>query len=535
LGYWSVYFLGKVGLFYAQVIGFNWFLNLLFAVAVMWPLPHARYQRWRAVAAWPVALSLLYYDSWLPPLSRALSQAKLLAGFSAEYLLELGGRFINLKLLGLVALGLVVYVVLRKRIRFATLAMLGILSVPASSLVVATTGVQAGSGLSAQGAMVASTDGSAGGGAGGAGSTAAPAMDPSAQLASFYAEEAKKKINFTAQTDQLPFDFILLHICSIAWDDLDFVGDKDPALLKRFDVVFRNFNTAASYSGPASIRVLRSTCGQTSHKELYKGGTDQCYLFGSLETAGFESRGLLNHDGVFDEFGKMLSVRGGMTGKIEDNRWAPVHQQSFDGTPIYDDYELLSKWWAKREAGPTKRMALYYNSISLHDGNRLKGFKSNSSLETYKPRVTKLLNDLDRFVSQLESSGRPVVLMLVPEHGASLRGDKVQIAGLREIPSPRITLAPAAIKIIGLKKPEGAAAPRGVEVTKPISHFGLTTLLADLLANNPYASGAKPLADRIAALPTTQAVSENEELVVMRRGDGYVMRSGDGTWVPYRE
>lgn len=533
MGYWSVYFLGKVGLFYAQVIGFNWFLNLLFALAIMWPVPHPRYQRWRAVAAWPVALGLLYYDSWLPPLSRALSQAKLLAGFSAEYLLELGGRFVNLKIVGLVALGLIVYVVLRRRIRFATFAMVGILSVPVSSLVVATTGLQSAAGLATQGAAVA-TAGTGGGGAT-PGPAAAPAMDPNAQLASFYAEEAKKKINFTAQADQLPFDFILLHICSIAWDDLEFVNDKNPALLKRFDVVFRNFNTAASYSGPASIRVLRSTCGQTSHKELYKGGSDQCYLFGSLETAGFEARGLLNHDGVFDEFGKMLSVRGGMTGKIEDNRWAPVHQQSFDGTPIYDDYELLSKWWAKREAAPTKRMALYYNSISLHDGNRIKGFKSNSSLETYKPRATKLLNDLDRFVTQLESSGRPVVLMLVPEHGASLRGDKVQIAGLREIPSPRITLAPAAVKIIGLKKPDGAGATQGIEVAQPISHFGLTSLLADLLANNPYAPGAKPLAERIAALPVTQAVSENEEVVVMRRGEGYVMRSGDGTWVPYRE
>ena len=38
------------------------------------------------------------------------------------------------------------------------------------------------------------------------------------------------------------------------------------ALLSRFDFVFKNFNSAASYSGPAAIRVLRADCGQPTHK-----------------------------------------------------------------------------------------------------------------------------------------------------------------------------------------------------------------------------------------------------------------------------
>ncbi len=37
----------------------------------------------------------------------------------------------------------------------------------------------------------------------------------------------------------------------------------------------------------------------------------------------------------------------------------------------------------------------------------------------------------------------------MPEHGAALRGDKMQIAGMREIPTPAITLVPVGIKVIG--------------------------------------------------------------------------------------
>src|SRR5690606_11436982 len=135
---------------------------------------------------------------------------------------------------------------------------------------------------------------------------------------------------------------------------------------------------------------------------------------------------------------------------------APVHMQNFDGSPIYNDYALLSQWWKKHaaEAAPGGApAALYYNTISLHDGNRVPGMASRSSLDTYKPRLVQLLADFDHFIDDLEKSGRPVALVLVPEHGAALRGDKMQISGMREIPSPRITLVPTAVKLIGIQPP----------------------------------------------------------------------------------
>lgn len=44
-------------------------------------------------------------------------------------------------------------------------------------------------------------------------------------------------------------------------------------------------------------------------------------------------------------------------------------------------------------------VALYYNTVSLHDGNRIEGVASRSSLDTYKPRLSKLLADFDQFLT----------------------------------------------------------------------------------------------------------------------------------------
>ena len=43
----------------------------------------------------------------------------------------------------------------------------------------------------------------------------------------------------------------------------------------------------------------------------------------------------------------------------------------FDGSSVQSDYAVLSRWWQQRLADPAPRVALYYNSASLHDGNRL--------------------------------------------------------------------------------------------------------------------------------------------------------------------
>jgi cellulose synthase operon protein YhjU len=518
MSYLSLYFLLKTGLYYGHSIGFHWGLNLLLAGLGFWPLPAGRWQRARAWMVWLLALALLYHDSFLPTPERIWSQLGALGGFSADYLLELVRRIISpYALLGL-ALVVLVYTALSRWLRFATLAWLAILSVPLMAMLGAST-------APADAAM----------GLAGNGSTAPVASTPDTELQAFYAREHLRKLVFPASVAPPAFDVIVLHVCSLSWDDLDFVNERNAPLLKRFDVLFSNFNSAASYSGPATYRIFRGNCGQSAHARLYQGTDDSCYTFPALEKAGFTTNGLLNHNGIFDGFAKIVEHEGGLGGHMESNRNGTIQMQSFDGSPVYDDYGLLSQWWTQRLKKGSAPVALYYNTISLHDGNRLPGITSRSSLDTYKPRLLKLLADFDRFVTQLEASGRPVVLMLVPEHGASLRGDKVQIPGMREIPDPKITLVPAAIKLIGMKVPSTPGASAGpVLVQQDMSYFGLNTLLADLMRDNPFVPGGIPLAQRLEALETTPFVAENDDVVMLRNpAGGYVLKSNDGTWVPF--
>lgn len=516
MSYWSLYFLIKTGLYYGGFLGFHWGWNLLFAVALAWPLGHTVVQWTRKWLAWPMAMALLYLDSFLPSPARVFSQLKALSGFSADYMLELLGRAVNWQaILMLMACG-VVYALLAQRVRFASFAFVAILSVPLVSTL--RTPLQTASAVTP--AVQAN----------GGAPTAVP-VDPQSRLQAFYQQESQRKLRMPAAAGA-GFDVIVLHVCSLAWDDLEFVNERNHPLFNRFDLLLKNFNSASSYSGPAALRLLYGACGQMPHTQFYKNASAECLIFPELERAGFKIGGLLNHDGVYEGFAKSLEQRGGFTGNVAIGNASSERMKSFDGTPIFDDQEVLSTWWDQRLKNGDQPVALYYNTISLHDGNRLPGMTSRSSLDTYKPRLQKLFADFDKFITQLESSGRPVVLLMVPEHGASLRGDKVQISGMREIPGPRITLVPAAVKLIGLKD---SPITGPVMVDKPMSYFGLYSLLGDLIADSPYVPGARPLAARLDTLQETAFVSENDDIVVMRDPKGtYVMRSGEnGTWVPY--
>ncbi len=422
--YWNLYFLLKVGLFYGGYTGFHWMPNLALGIALGWPLPNGRWRQLRNALAWPAALALLYYDSYLPSPGRVLSQAQALLGFSADYWLELLQRIVSPSVA--IGLGVIVlaYAILARRIRFATLALAGILSVPLVA-------VWQSSALSNS----ATADGvGAGDGSGSTANDPSKASTPDALVQAFYAQQEQLRLSLRSASEVPPFDIIVLHVCSLSWDDMEFVGLRDHPLLQRFDVVFSNFNSAASYSGPASLRVLHGTCGQQRHQQIYEGEDAACYVFPSLEKLGYQTSGLLNHDGLYEDFGATLEKKGGLKGKLLPNQSAPVHMQNFDGSPIYNDYALLSQWWKQHSAQAAQGgapAALYYNTISLHDGNRVPGMTSRSSLDTYKPRLVQLLADFDRFIDDLEKSGRPVALFLVSEHGVSLRGDKMQISFMR--------------------------------------------------------------------------------------------------------
>lgn len=519
MGYWSIYFLTKLGMFYQGFIGFHWLQNLLFAITLILPLANARHQLIRRAVALPVGLALLYNDSWLPPIARVFSQAGNLNSFNRAYLLELTGRYVNFWVLSTLVSLLIVFLLLRRRLRFTTITVLGILSVPFVSLVsgIAQSGFPNATLMAQANVQVPIT------------------QNLTATLKSFYATERSKHVSFPSIADSVaPFDVVFLHVCSLSLDDMEYVGEGTAPLLNRFDVVFRHFNSAASYSGPATLRLFHSNCGHQPHQQLYQNASPQCNLFKNFKEASFEVHGLLNHDGHFDQFANIVQGSAGIDTKLEDNQFAPIAMHSFDDTPIYDDLTLLAKWWGQ-QALSGKPKVLYYNTITLHDGNRVANLAANTSIQTFKPRLVKLMSDFNQFINLLEARGKPVVVILMPEHGAALRGDEIQISGMREIPNPNITLVPVAIKLVGFKTKYSDNSNQPLQVEKPVSYFAISMLLADFIADSPFTlKGGKPLAERLQSLPGTPFVSENEDIIVMGRANSYQVGSKDGTWVDYQ-
>ncbi|MBM4200105.1 MAG: cellulose biosynthesis protein BcsG, partial [Gammaproteobacteria bacterium] len=123
------------------------------------------------------------------------------------------------------------------------------------------------------------------------------------------------------------------------------------------------------------------------------------------------------------------------------------------------------------------------------------------------------------------------MVVFIPEHGAALRGEKTQIAGMRELPSPAITEVPVGIKFVGL--PGGAAFKSRTVISKPVSYLALTSLMADLMTANPYVGSSFDFAPHLDPLPETAFVAENDKTVMMRVGTSYYLRPPDLRWLKY--
>jgi cellulose synthase operon protein YhjU len=511
LGAWNFYFIAKLVLFALGLIGLHLVENLVFA-ALLFALAAPRGRRFRPWVGVPLAIALLYYDSWLPGFSRVVSQAGLVASFSGAYLMELAGRFINFTVLAVLAAALAACGVAA---RFVRLDVFVVVAMVAMALLLAPPGSPA--------PPVASTAAGA--------KAAETARSPDAQLAEFFRNEARRAVTFARPpADSPPFDVIFIHVCSLSWDDLAATGlDKHP-LLAGFDILLRRFNSVSTYSGPAAIRFLRAPCGQPSHRALYSPAEPPCLLMPDLEQAGLEPQLVLNHDGHFDDF--LTHVREqGMQAAALPLKGIAAPLRAFDDSRIYDDGAVLARWLEGRQKSAAPRAAVYYNTVSLHDGNRLASNPAVKSSETYKARLAKLLDDVQGFVNKLAASGRRAVVVVIPEHGVALRGDAVQIAGLREIPTPAITLVPVGVRVIG---PDARRIGDTVTASEPTSFLALSHIVARMLAKPPYgADGFRP-ADYTAGMPLTEFVSEGETATILRRGDAYLIRQDQDAWKEMR-
>ncbi|CAI1011140.1 cellulose synthase operon protein YhjU [Serratia marcescens] len=530
LGGWNLYFLAKFALLWFGYLNFHALPNLVFMAFLLMPIPSQRLHRWRHYLAIPIGIALFYHDTWLPGINSILSQGSQLAGFSAQYLLELINRFINWQMIGAAFVLFIAYLFVAQWVRVtvftvAALAWLNIVNIagPAVSLLPATSTAAAG------GANTPATSAPAAGGAAPADSLPPTSANLTAYLNQFYEREKGRATAFPTAlpADAQPFDLLVINICSLAWADMDAVNLQNHPLWSKMDIMFDSFNSATAYSGPAAIRLLRASCGQLSHHDLYQPVNQQCYLFDNLAKLGFKEQLMLDHSGVFGNFLKELREQGGMQAPLMSQAGVGNELTSFDGEPIYNDLELLTRWLDQQQKGGDGRTATFFNVIPLHDGNRFVG--SNKSAD-YQPRAQKLFDQLNTFLDQLEKSGRKVVVVIVPEHGAALVGDKMQMSGLRDIPSPNITHTPVGIKLVGMKAPHQGSP---LQIKTPSSYLALSELVSRLLDGKVFSESSVDWQALTQGLPQTPVISENDNAIVMQyQGKPYIRLNG-GDWVPY--
>lgn len=512
LGVWNIYFLLSFLLYLKEYIVFNPLLNLGFACFLLLPINNSVARWLKNITGLYVGFKLLYFESFLPPLERLFSESSLVIRFNFTYLMELANRFVNMDLLALIIILLAVYFFISKYVRVTVLVMASILylNIPSNfwsmnsenEVATTTSKVNISSKID-----VSETEGDEN-------------IDLDEYLSDFYKEQAKHVNQFREiESDDTPFDLIFLHICSLSWDDLKYA--KLTSQLPKFHFIFDSFNTAASYSGPATVRLLRSNCGQSDHTKLYEAGREECLLFNGLNDIGFEKEIVMNHDGHFDDFMGLVQKEGLNVTPLSLKN-IPVPLKAFDSSPVYDDFAVLNRWLAGRQRNFARRTAVYYNTITLHDGNRFTDNRSRmSSTENYALRLESMLNDITEFMNNIEASGRRAMVVMVSEHGAAMRGDKMQVAGLREIPTPSITLVPAGIRLIG---PEYGSPDNAIRIGMSTSYHDLITLLDDIISSNPFGPKNHFFQDYTSKILEVPFVSENAGTVVIKKRGKYFMK-----------
>ncbi|MDO9011782.1 MAG: cellulose biosynthesis protein BcsG [Gallionella sp.] len=516
LGIWGYYFAAKLTLFWMNLISFHPLENLALAGLILFFSASRFLRRIKNALIFVSALSLLYYDSWLPPIARVIARAPSLADFKLIYLLELTTRFISLPVIAILLGVSLVYWIVSYRLRsgalvIACLAALSLFEYQLPNWI---------TNPSSTAEQTTSAD------------KPKPNLDQIAQA--FFAHEAQRSVSLPApHDDAVPFDLIFIQVCSLSWDDLRYAGLDQHPLWQRFDILLTNFNSATSYSGPAAIRLLRATCGQPEHSSMYSTTHDNCYLLNSLSNNGYETNFAMNHDGKFDDLLGQIKSYGQVAAPPLPLNGLKITQRSFNNSPVYDDLTVLNRWLETRQESVSPRVTLYYHTGSLHDGNFLLGTESlPNTLQTYRKRLLTFLDEMEQFMQSLEKSGRRAVVVMVPEHGGAVRGDSRQISGLREIPTPAITLVPVGIKVIGENiQREGDA----LLIDQPTSYLAISHIVARMLENSPFTKSTFAPSGYVADLPSTQFIAQTENAIVIEENGRFHLKIGSQSWNDYTE
>lgn len=530
LGFWNVYFILKFALAHYEYLTLNLLYNGLLLLFILLPFTNKAVRFIQTFVALLAAVALAYSESWLPGPESILSNAQNIAGFSVNYVAQLIVDFVNPEMLGWGIAIVLLYFLVKNWIRFTvfTVAYFAFLIVQ-PYYVAWTTKPVVPENVQQVVDQVKST------GEVPQAAIADPSTITSETIDKWYGAfldyEKGRRAEFPQglSANDTPFEIILMNICSLSNDDLLASDLRNHPVLSEFNILFDHFNSATSYSGPATLRLLNAVCGQVDHDSLYDGRRPECEIMNRLDQLGYRQHLYLDHKGQYDNYLQTLRDKAGLMAPLESTAKYPVRYMAFDDEEIADDLAVLRDWQkntAKDKS--TARHVTLFNFIALHDGNRL---PRHSRWEDFKPRAIRFLNDLQTFIHELERSGRKVMLIVVPEHGAAVRGDRIQAARLRDIPSMRITEVPVMVKFLGIK----GLPQEPIHVTDNTSYLAMSTLIGRVLAQNYFGAdgGTVPLQELVRDLPTTNPVSENGQSVVLTyRGNDYIRQKG-GEWRPY--
>lgn len=528
LGLWNVYFIAKFALAHYEYLTLNFLYNGLLLLFILLPLKNRFLRLVRTGLALIAAIALLYSESWLPGPDSIISNAQNIAGFSAMYVAQLIVDFVNVKM---VIWGIVIvlaYLLIKNWVRLTVFTLGYFICLVLQPYYVAWTTKPA---VEQNVEVVAQNKPSQPQQETNADPSAITSETIDKWYTAFLDYEKGRRAEFPQglSANDTPFEIILMNICSLSNDDLLASDLMNHPVLSEFNIRFDHFNSATSYSGPATLRLLNAVCGQVNHDSLYDGRRPECEIMNRLDQLGYRQHLYLDHRGQYDNYLQTLRDKAGLMAPLESTAKYPVRYMAFDDEEIADDLAVLRDWQRKTSRDKeTKRHVTLFNFIALHDGNRL---PRHSRWEEFKPRAIRFLNDLQTFMHELERSGRKVMLIVVPEHGAAVRGDRIQAPRLRDIPSMRITEVPLMVKFFGIKNMP--AEP--IHVTGPTSYLAMSTLIGRVLSLNYFGAdgGSVPLEELVRDLPETNPVSENGQSVVLTyRGNDYIRQKG-GEWRPY--
>ncbi len=511
-GKWSFVFLLKTALCWLSFMSFSLVYNLALFLLIVLPIKPTWLSRTRDILIWPAMIALLYYDSHLPPITSLFNNLEQLAQFSLGYWLELAERYISMKMITWLVVAWIAFLYFKNIFKMGTVAFVCLLG---TGIYVQTAAPESST-VAMKPIEPQSTND-------------AKVETPELFLERFFQTQSQWHVKSPAISQQVgrDFDILLVNICSISWADIQTVGLETHPVFEKFDIILENYNSVSSYSGPSALRILQAGCGQKPHQQIYQP-KKQCLLAEELASLGFKSELFMNHNGEFDNFKNSLLNDGGLNTYDDIQQYFSPTMIAFDGAAVFDDKQIIDRWLAQGD-NSNARFG-FYNSLTLHDGNRRLN-SNKTSIQSYRERALLMLEQIQAIIETAEQEQRKLLLIVVPEHGAGLKADGVQLAGLREVPTYSLTHVPVLFKLIGANNPS----EQTIRVDRQTNQNAISSLIMNTLAQQPFAGGTyqpEALAD---AIPDSKWVSENKDIRFMIWEDKHILKLKGQNWVEVRD